>query len=205
MIVLKIILLAVLSIFALLIVACFLPATVFFSYDKKVLLKVYYCGIKVYSTTPSKNKPIKSEDEKQEPPKAKKTNFFKKVYDKLGFVGSIRYFAGLIKLLLKKLGWILKKIKVRKLKVKISVAASDAAQTAILYGEVCSVVYPVLSMLMSVIDCKVKKFDVSADFVHESPAVSASFNVRALPIQLIIAVLTGLWEYKKYKGVNFDE
>ena len=144
-------------------------------------------------------------EENKESPKEKKPNFFKKVYDKLGFADSIRYFAGLLKLLLKKIGWILKKIKVRNLKFRMAVAASDAAQTAILYGEVCSVVYPVLSMLMSVIDCKVKKIDVSADFVHSSPSFSVSFAVKAKPIQLIIAVLTGLWEYKKYKGVNFNE
>ena len=73
------------------------------------------------------------------------------------------------------------------------------------YSIFTEVVYPVLSMLMSVIDCKVKKIDVSADFVHSSPSFSVSFAVKAKPIQLIIAVLTGLWEYKKYKGVNFNE
>lgn len=213
MLVLKIILISILALLLVVTLALFLPVTVFFSFDKKVVLRVYYCGISVFSTAKKKKKkPDKSDEESRPQKKEKKSdtkkdkpNFFKKIYDKLGFVDTVHYFAGLLKLVLLKLGWVLKRLKIRKFRLSLTVGTSDAAQTAIQYGRICSAVYPVLSMLFSIADCKAKKADISADFNHSSSNFSISFIVRALPIYFVVAALTGLWEYKKYKGVNLDE
>lgn len=207
MLVIKIILLSLLALLLLALLALFLPVTVFFSYNKKVAVRVYYCGIPAFSTERSSKK--KPREEQKEEDKEKKDNdkpnFFKEVYEKLGFNGTVRYFTGLLKILLEKLGWVFKRLKIRKLRMALSVAGSDAAQTAIQYGQICSAVYPVLSLLFSVTDCKAKRVDVSADFNHTSSDFSISFVVRALPIHFAVAALTGLWEYKKYKGVNLHE
>lgn len=209
MLILKIILLTLLALLLAVILALFLPISVFFSYNKKPAVKVYYCGIPVFSTAHSKkeksDKKEKQTNNEKDENKKEKNNIFKEVYDKLGFNDTVRYFAGLLKIVVKKLGWVLKKIKIRRFTMSLAVSDSDAAQTAIQYGRICSAVYPALSLLFSVTDCKAERVDVSADFNHTSSSFSISFAVRTLPIFLIIAAVTGLWEYKKYKGVNLDE
>ena len=139
-----------------------LPVSVDLSYKEDFSFKVKFLNIKVF---PLKEK---KETEKTDKPKsdAKKDNQFKTSFQKLkekhGFSGAVKEIFAFLKDCLKHIGGFLKTVKFRKVMLNLVVAESDAFKTAIKYGEVCSVAYPVLSTLESKANIKYKKLILKA-------------------------------------------
>ena len=204
MVVLEVILWILAAIILLLLLLLILPIAVKLEYKDEFKARVKYCFIPVFSTDKVKAEPNTTEQEKKTP-KKKKPNIFKSIYKEKGLMGSVKYFAGLAEILINRLKYVLKHIIFRDIRFLLTVASADAAQTAINYGAVCSAVYPLFSSLFCVADCKAESIDVSADFNSEASKIEFSFEVRTLPIFLIIATITALFEYKKYKAENEAE
>ena len=183
----------------LIILVLLLPVSVDLSYYEDFSVKVKFAGIKVF---PLKEK---KETEKKDKPQAKpkkenqlKTSF-QKLKEKHGFSGAIKEIFAFLKDCLKHLGGFLKTVKFRKVKLNLVVAESDAFKTAIKYGEVCSVVYPVLSHLESKANIKYKKIDIKSDFNAQKGEFDLSLTVK---LQIIFLIITAFKVYKEYKNFS---
>ena len=203
MIILKIILIALLSLLLLCFILLLLPLTVAISFKNTLCYKAYFCGIKLFDSAKEKSEKKKKAKDTSAPT-PQKASFVKELYEKRGIKGTVEYFSHLAAIILKRVAFLLKHIKFRKLRFSLWVASGDAAQTAIDYGAVCAVVYPLFSALTTVSDCKIKSINIFAQFNSEKSKVNFSFIVRSRPLFLLIAALVGFWEYKKYKGVNLQ-
>lgn len=199
--VLKILLFILISLIVLFLLLLFLPVSLDLDYNKKILMNVRFCGFKIFSN----NKPQKQSEPSQESEKnipKNSDNFLNNIYKEKGLIGTVRYLSGLTKIIINKIKYILRFIKIRKLRFLLSVATPQASETAVIYGAVCSAVYPCFSALFSYTDCKAEKIDVSADFDSKTPDFKFSFTVSTILLILVIAVITGFLEYYKYKQEN---
>lgn len=173
-----------------------LPVSVDLNYKEDFSFKVKFLNIKVF---PLKEK---KQNEKTDKPQsnAKKDNqlktSFQKLKEKYGFSGAIKEIFAFLKECLKHLGGFLKTVKFRKVKLNLVVAESDAFKTAIKYGEVCAVVYPVLSYLESKANIKYKKIDVKSDFNAQKGEFDFSLTAK---LQIIFLIITATKLYKEYK------
>lgn len=173
-----------------------LPVSVYLNYKEDFSFKIKFLNIKVF---PLKEK---KQNEKTDKPQsnAKKDNqlktSFQKLKEKYGFSGAIKEIFAFLKECLKHLGGFLKTVKFRKVKLNLVVAESDAFKTAIKYGEVCAVVYPVLSYLESKANIKYKKIDVKSDFNAQKGEFDFSLTAK---LQIIFLIITATKLYKEYK------
>lgn len=173
-----------------------LPVSVDLNYKEDFSFKVKFLNIKVF---PLKEKKQNKKTDKPQS-NAKKDNqlktSFQKLKEKYGFSGAIKEIFAFLKECLKHLGGFLKTVKFRKVKLNLVVAESDAFKTAIKYGEVCAVVYPVLSYLESKANIKYKKIDVKSDFNAQKGEFDFSLTAK---LQIIFLIITATKLYKEYK------
>lgn len=184
----------------------FLPITADISYKKELSYRFKYAGIVLFDSEKrvdikSVKRKKKSKKVKKDTPdieqKDKKEGFFKKIYNQKGFSGTIRYFASLLGIILKKLWWVIKHFKFRHFYLDLTVANNDSANTALEYGGVCCAVYPVLSLLESTANVKLKQININADFDRTEPQFQISFSVTTRLIYWLIAAISILIEYLK--------
>ena len=189
-----------------------LPVCIYLEFKDEFNVSVKYAGIKVFSTSGKKEeKPEKVEEkpqmgeakEKEEQKKENKLlSLFKKKKEQDGTLGAIKYFGGFAKSVLKKLIWFLKKLKFDHIKLNLSISSDEAADTAVLYGTVCSVLYPILSLITSNSSVKYKEINVSADF--NKTAIVADFSM-CVNLRLIYAVIVFLKVYSEYRKMIKEE
>ncbi len=157
-----------------------LPLKVDLEFETDFFVRVKFLNFTLY---PVNKKQKKKSSKKKKPanqkPKPKEKNPFEKIVDKKGFKGAISEFFVLFKAVIFPLKKFLKQLKFRKIDIHLSVVGADAAQTAIDYGAVCSIAYPVLSIFDSIADVKYKKVDVKSDFEGKKSEFGFSLCVKA--------------------------
>lgn len=191
----------ILSILLFLVLLLLLPVSLYIGFDGDFSAKIKFAGIKVYELKPpdsEKNPEKKSRDKTAN----HQENFFEKLKKKQGFSGAVKEISAFIKALLSRLKKQMRHIAVRKLCLDIRVASPDAAQTAIEYGAVCSAVYPILRLIDSTANVKMKQINVSAVFNSAKPVFGFSVIIRAKIIFLIIMAFTAFSEYNNFKTRN---
>ncbi len=182
-----------------------LPITAQIKFEDDFFLKVKFLGITVYKLKEKqeKNKTKKEKSENNEPkPKAKELGIFAKLKAKHGFKGAIKEvfdFAGKVITEIKPQ---LLKIRFRKFKLELIVVGEDAAMTAIEYGAVCGIVYPVLSFIDQNLNIKLKQIIVEAGFKQNESVFTTSFDVKANALLLLIIAFKALKEYKNFSLRN---
>lgn len=165
---------------------------------------------------PPKPKKEKTKKEKQEElaeEKPKKPNIFKTFYENQGMDGVIK----LVKDSADAVGLMMRSVKkhfiIEELYLWIVVSSnSDAAQTALQYGEICEDVFPALGFICS--NLKVKKYDASIepDFIgtFSSAQFKTAFSLRPfflvgagirLVFRLLFKVVLKLLRQKPKKAV----
>ena len=190
----KIVLLIILCLVLLAPLLLFLPLNIDLSCVEDDLFYTAKClGIRVLDSEDGKKKKRKKRKDKAENQGASQDSdesdkFLKKLISERGFGGAIKYCFDLLGLFLKNLQWIVKHFKFRKLKLDITVATDNAANTAIEYGGVCSAVYPIIAFLESNADFKSKHINVTADFDSSEPHFSAYVLITAPIIWFLVAL-----------------
>ena len=87
--------------------------------------------------------------------------------------------------------------------MSLSVVGSDAANTAITYGAICSLIYPAIAVVDTNLNFKAKKIDIYADFDSKDTKFSIAADIKAEVIVIVILALGCLWEfYKVYKTLK---
>lgn len=183
-----------------------LPITARVKFQDDFFLKVKFLGLTVYKLKPEEKEKSEKEEKKQEKltetTDKKEEGIFSRLKAKHGFKGAIQELFDFAGKVINETKPQLLKIKFRKVKLDLIVVGSDAAMTAIEYGAVCGIVYPVLSFIDENLNVKLKKINVSAGFKHTESQFSVSFNAKANALLLLIIAFKALKEYKNFSVRN---
>lgn len=135
----------------------------------------------------------------------KKTNqeyqsSLEQVYYEEGLKGLVSLLKDALEILARFFSEILEHIFIRKFDVDINVAGDDCADTAVYYGQVCSVVYPIVSAIARVTICKRYDVNIVPDF-SDNPEGKAKCCIKAdvRVIWVIKTLFVSAYKIAKYK------
>ncbi len=174
--------------------------TVTVDYENKLDLKVKFLFFTIYPTKPKKQKKVKkkkekeekaepppeappeqtSEEKKEEKPEKKKKKFSIDIEMIMDYVESAW---PPIKKLFKKIRWY-------DVYVDWVVASDDAAKTALMYGSICSFLYPFFKWLTTYFTAHVKEVNIEPDFSREKQDIFIYF---VLKLRLSTALACVIW------------
>ena len=108
----------------------------------------------------------------------------KHALDSKGVSTTLNELLGVLKTLLSRVWWLLKRGVFKQFNLRIVVGEEDAADAAYGYGLVCSAVYPLVGLLDGAFRFHKGSIDVRCDFDAETTSVDflAQFNIRLWPI-----------------------
>jgi len=84
------------------------------------------------------------------------------------------------------LGWFLKSIYYRDVRLYILVAKEDAHQTALRYGQCQAIVHSVLTLLRNCLDIKTTDVRIQADFIGEKELFQGGGKIKLRPITAVV-------------------
>lgn len=187
----------------------FLPLTVKIGYKEKFNLSILFSGITVFklkkTETKKKPKEIKEKDKSTKENKKNKSNVFKVLKEKYGYIKTIKILFNFANRLLTHIKKLLKHITVNKVIFNLSVTSDNAATTAVEYGAVCSVAYPVFALLSSVARVKLKQINLYADFESQKPRFDFELSITSRVFFLLLAAFGAFKEYKLFKEEYINE
>lgn len=187
---------------ALILLLLFLPVKVFIGFKEAFEVKIKLFGIKVFEIEPESQEKTDEALDKMSDKNAKKDTekkakkIFSGLKERLGFTGAVKEVFKLLFDCLTHIKFLLRHIKINKIKLNISVASDDAAKTAIEYGSVCSAVYPVLALLDTVPNIGFKEINIRSDF--EGSECDFSFSLQ-IGIQIFYVLISAFKIYKEYR------
>ncbi|MBR0466608.1 MAG: DUF2953 domain-containing protein [Clostridia bacterium] len=198
-----IIILSVLLFFALLF---FLPVSVRLSYNKKIGLKVYYAGIKVYDINKPKKENEQGEEEREKETsghkvgeKEKKELFLKRDFEKMEKIEFIKYYSHVLKDVLVRFKSLIKRFTFTVFDITVSVASDDAMTTAVEFGAVSAAISPVVTLILQFAKVKRKSINIYADFVGDSMYVKTDIK---LSVKLLFLAIFAKRLFSLYKALD---
>ncbi len=145
-------------------------------------------------TTPPK-KPSKAAELKQE---------LDRSFREDGVGATLRYLGELASMASQALGRLLRAVTVDRLRLEMRVAAADAADTAVRYGEVCAVLYPTLAVLERAMRVRQREVRVEPGFLAEDSAVFADIRLHIWVYRAAGAAIALLWRYLTMNKEGID-
>ena len=178
-------------------------------YGEDLTLKIGYGPIRI-RILPQKEQPEKIKKEKKpkkEPPsEEKEPTFFQRLKEQHGISGLLRFATDVTKLAASTMKKLFSHVVVYHLRGDIRLSAGDAADTAILYGRVCAVLQPCMTVLLPLVPKKKRKdvtMQVSPDFVSEDSHISVYAQAGIKPLFLLSTVFGALFRcIKIYLAAN---
>lgn len=181
-----------------------LKVHIYLSYEKELVCDIRFLWIKE-RVIPDENEDKKYLLYNKNKSINKKTNeeyksSLEQVYYEEGVKGLLELLKDTVEILASFFGKILKHIFIRRFDVDINVAGDDCADTAVYYGKVCGVVYPVASAIAHATVCKSCDINIAPDF-SEKPKGKASCFIKAdvRVIWVIKTLFVSVYKIAKYK------
>lgn len=97
----------------------------------------------------------------------------------------------------RRVGYLIKKVVIKKFRLNVTVATDDAAETALLYGGVCGVLYPVVGFLETVMDFKEDNMKIVCDYESAQSELDFFAEIKIRVLHLLIAVFKIIPEITK--------
>lgn len=177
------------GVFALLLLILILPLHLHASFDGQLSLRLRY----LFFTYPLYPRPEKKKKKlKQKKVKKKKEIELSRTEEMLrseGVAAVISYYIKLGQLIKTAAIGLLGTITVDKLKLNISVASDDAAQTAINYGRICAAIYPMHALIESSVNVRSRSINITPDFLNSEDQVSGEIRLHVLPLRVLWILL----------------
>lgn len=205
-----------LGIVAFIILLFLIPVRVTAHYEETFEMTVQYGPVKIKlfpqkDKTEKKKKPKKDKSEKKKTenkkdnkkpdkkPKEQKDNIFMTFYKNQGFEAVIQLIADALSAAGGLFGGIFKHFVFRELYLEMKITGSDAAATAIKYGQISSAVFPAMGYICS--KAKVRKYniDLSPDFLGVKDEAMFHFQFGLCPIFVTNSVIAA--GFKLFKNV----
>lgn len=133
---------------------------------------------------PEKEKPKEEKPKEKKPEeKKKKQSYLSKLKEKKGLSGLVSLFVSVAKIAVGALKGIFSHIVLKKFDVGIALSGEDAASTAVTYGKLCSVIYPAINVITSVMVCKDYHVTIEPVFdIDKDTEVFADIHAYLRPI-----------------------
>ena len=154
-----------------------------------------------YQIFPS-HKRKKKKPKKNIKPWQQETSSLQKMVQQQGFVGAVGEICTLVKEIIQKTIQVLSHAKFHPFRLHVRVGGEDAAVTAMEYGSVCAVVYPVLGMLFSVVKAPDPQVNITADYSMNSSELYFNGKLSVRPIWVLMALCGVLLQYIGQKIKN---
>lgn len=187
------------AIIVVLITLLIIPVKLRVDYDKELTYTLKYLGFTLLDSEKEDKESKKVFKKVQNTSLPTDKESIKSTYKQKGITGTIKYYGDVLLLILKRLRWIIRFVKIRKFVFDLSIASDNAADTAIEYGEVCCVVYPIISFIQTNTNFKFKtdNINIRPDFDSTDSKLKASVLVKAKLITCLIAIAGLLLDYTK--------
>ena len=166
------------------------------SINDKVVFRVNFLGICVFDINSKKKKKEKTSNKGL-------TDVLKEYAANKNNKELIVEIFSIFKELCIKFSKLLKHTRFKKLEVDFRISSNDAAKTAILYGNACSVVYSLVALLKSACNFDHKKIKVSADFSSETINLSMLCNIKIKTVYIVSFAISVLYSIIKTKLGEF--
>ena len=165
-----------------------------YSQEITLVLKILFFKIVLLSPDKPKEEKKKKEPEKEKPKeekpkekkpeeKKKKQSYLSKLKEKKGLSGLVSLFVSIAKIAVGALKGIFSHIVLKKFDVGIALSGDDAASTAVTYGKLCSVIYPAINVITSVMVCKDYHVTIEPVFdIDKNTEVFADIHAYLRPI-----------------------
>lgn len=172
----------------------FLPVhlSVTFNGNLKVRTGILFINYTLYPRPPISEEKKKKKQFKKERKQAKEKKQLSQAEEMLkqdGVWAVIEYYVQMGKLLKSAAIRLIRTITVDKLNLNIIVASDDAAQTAIDYGKICAVIYPVQALIESTMRVRRRSINISTDFLRNSGEFEGDIKIHVIPIRVLWAAL----------------
>ncbi len=147
------------------------PVSLRFYYHEKPLcvLRVWGVPIRLIPRKPKKAVPQKMVAKKEKKPSAVLSQL-QASFKQDGVAATLVWLAEVAKWLTSSAGDVLRGIKIRLLRIELRIGGEDAAAAAIHFGEVCAVLYPLLSVIGCHLRIQKRAVEVRPDFEGEGTA-----------------------------------
>ena len=195
-----------LSVLGLVLILALAPITLRAAFDGELLVRLRIYGIPYTIAPRKKRKRAKSAGRKSEKisKKAIKADKKRRKNDPLSIsqmlkedgVGAVlTYLKGMASLMNTLVRRVLNAITVERLRLSLTVAGEDAAETALLHAAACSIVFPALSSMQYVLKIRHRDVRIQPDFVNGENKASFDVQLRSCPARFLWAALRFLAAY----------
>lgn len=177
--------------------------------DKKINLTIRY-GIIKFPINLEKIEKAKAEEKgtataekgKTKVVKSKSENPVTKLFRNETFVDAIIELCDIAKDFLSQFAKLLRRVYAKKFKLDIVVSDSDAAQTAIKFGQVCAAVYPLRGIAEGLIKFKQDDVNITSDFENGQNSINLEASLRIIPIFALASLFKVLFRIIKFIRIN---
>ncbi len=169
-------------------------------YDNELFLdiKIAFVKIKIFPQKPKKKKPEKKKKKKKkdkpkkEPEKKEKKKKDNKVFSYVkqkGITGILNIVKRISKLATGVLKDLFSRITVDKLVVNIKITGETAEDTAVKYGQLCSVFFPALRLITEIVTVKYYDVNVNPDFSEDAENSARADVVARVRILSLVRIV----------------
>lgn len=124
-------------------------------------------------------------------------NSLKNKFKGCSFANKVSFVTEIIKEIVKKIVFLLKYINIKHMKADITVATENAAFTAIEYGTVCAVVYPLISFISNYKKLNAEDILINCDYSSEKSVFNIEAEVHIRVIYAFIVLVNAYFVVKK--------
>lgn len=176
-------------------------------YDGELRVKIWVLGIPVtlLPSSPSDKPKKPAEKQADKPKKPSKLEELKALLRQDDIGGTLQFLRELASLVGKAAGRLLRAVTVDKLSFSLCIATGDPADTARLYGEVCSVLYPTLAVVERGIRVRRRALRVEPNFLLEQGGARFDVRLHLSVLRLAGAAIALLWGFLMMKEMNSKE
>ena len=168
-----------------------IPLYITLDYNGNLRLDVGYMFFKTNiigdKNTEKEQKTVKS--------KTQKPNALTKKFENKDISEIILQSVELLKIALDRLKPLVKHIIIREFYLALTIGSEDAEITALTYGRVCAVVYPMRGILAAVMNFKENKVFINADFNSKKSSAVVHVKLNFRPIFAVIAAFSFIIHY----------
>lgn len=153
---------------------------------------IAYLKRKFFKPKPKKKKP---NDDKEPKKEKKQQSVFGNLREERGFWGAIGFFVDLGKALGGGMVRIYRGVAIDRFTLRVAICGEDAADTAIKYGEVCSVAFPALSFLLTHARRYRQDIEMAPNFAGDGNRIAFDGAFVIYPILILIHLLGAIFRF----------
>ena len=180
-------------------VLLFIPVHILLDYEENLNIKVKYSFI-TFTLLPKSSAKESKKNTKENPKtdsKKLKSNDASSKFNVIKNKDNIKVIKILVRQCIYFLKRILNHIKIDKLELNAAIVSEDAAKTALIYGTISSVIYPIISFLKNNYECKLFNCNLKPGFLLNKGYLYFHLNISVMPIVFISYVIPFLISISK--------